>query len=163
MREKIEKEFESLLNQFEGYFKHHSANAETLSTLMNSKTTPEDQERFKKAEFTAIEWEHLAKNNVLNQALSRTSAKLLALLSLNSSVGLELNENLVKRLYAIKGFPEAYESYSEAEVFFVNSEGNLQEKYAGGFDKFLEKTKEVTKNHYRDVRENIKKELEQFQ
>ncbi len=163
MKEKIEKEFEVLLDQFVGYFKHFEANASTLGALMSSKTGEEDQKRFKNAEFTAVEWEYLTKNNILDSSLKRTCSKLLAIIDLNNSAGLELNQELIKKAFAIKGFAEAFENYTEAEVFFVNSEGELQEKYEGGFDKFVEKTKETTKAHYQSIRENIKEELKQFQ
>ena len=162
MENKIEKEFETLVEQFEGFFKHFTSNAQVLGSLMQSKTDAESQERFKNAEFTAVEWEHLAKNNVLDNSLKRTCAKILAILDLDKRIGLNINQDLKKKVFAIEGFADAFENYSEDEVFLVDAEGNLKERSTGAFDQFLEKTKTTTKAHYKQVRETIKKELEHF-
>lgn len=162
MKERIETEFQSLIEQFEGYFTHFNANASALHTMMASKTDAESQERFKNAQFTAVEWEHLAKNNALDNSLKRTCSKILAILDLDKKINLELNQDLVRKVMAIPGFSDAYENYTEVEVFVVDSEGNLQEKTKGAFESFVTKTKEVTAAHYKNLRENIKQELQQF-
>lgn len=162
MKEKIEAEFEKLITQFEGFFAHFNANATTLAGMMSSKTDAESQERFKNAEFTAVEWEFLTKNNILENSLKRTCSKVLTLIDLNNSVGLEIKEELIKKAFAVPGFIEAYENYAQDEVFVVDEDGNLQEVKTGEFERFIDKTKEVTKAHYATMRENIKQELENF-
>lgn len=162
MKEKIEKELEILIEQFDGYFKHYNSNAATLSTMMTSKTDAESQERFKKAEFTAVEWEHLTKNNILDNSLKRTCSKILAILDLEKRIGMGLNQELIKKVFIIPGFTDAFENYAEEEVFLIDANGDLQERSAGAFNSHIDKTKEVTKKHYENIRENIKQELEQF-